>query len=140
METKIQALATHLKVDALTIKQVTDKLYEAEGCEFLVLNDDEADEAARDYILETVWAFNAEFIASHSREELDHHAIKAINEMQAKLCESANPIIKCLIKDLDFFVKDAIRVDGRGHFINSYDGEEHAIKIDEEWFYIYRIN
>lgn len=32
------------------------------------------------------------------------------------------------------------RMDGRGHILSSYDGEEHEAKVDGEWFYVYRVN
>ena len=28
--------------------------------------------------------------------------------------------------------------DGRGHGLSSYDGEEHEVKIDDTWYYIYK--
>lgn len=34
----------------------------------------------------------------------------------------------------------AIRADGRGHFMSSYDGEENEEIVEGETFYIYRIN
>jgi len=140
MDKKIKALATHLKIDSLEIKEVRGESFEAEGCEYLVLKDDEADELARDSILESLWAFNADFIASHSKASLDDHAIQALKELQASLCESANAIVKSLIEDLDHFVDDAIKSDGRAHFLNTYDGDEHEIQVGNEWFYIYRID
>ena len=30
--------------------------------------------------------------------------------------------------------------DGRGHSLSGYDGCEHEVKIDGEWFYLYRQN
>ena len=41
--------------------------------------------------------------------------------------------------DRDAWKRDA-RYDGRGHVLASYDGDEHEVKIDGEWFYIYRVN
>ena len=34
--------------------------------------------------------------------------------------------------------KDDARMDGRGHSLSYYDGEEFAYKVNNEWFYIYR--
>jgi hypothetical protein len=56
--------------------------------------------------------------------------------MQSELCESANAIVKAIISDIDEFIQDAIDSDGRGHFINSYDGEEN----EHGEYYIYRTN
>lgn len=36
--------------------------------------------------------------------------------------------------------KDDARDDGRGWAIAKYDGDEHVIEVDGEWFYIYRID
>ena len=36
--------------------------------------------------------------------------------------------------------KNDARHDGRGHCLSSYDGHEHEVKVDGEWFYIYRVN
>lgn len=117
-------------------------IFEALGAEYLVLTDAEADEAAADYIKESLWAFRPEFILQHSAasEETtareDQEIIKALNEVQSKLCESANALVKALIKNLDEFITDAIDADGRGHFLSGYDGEEN----ESGDFYIYRTN
>lgn len=106
--------------------------------EYIVLTDDEADEKAKDYILESVWAFNKDFLNGHSEAiaDMDKEVFSKIQEM----CESANKTILRLIDDIDHFIEDAISCDGRGHFLSSYDGEENEIKIDDQWFYIYRTN
>jgi len=36
--------------------------------------------------------------------------------------------------------KHDARLDGRGHSLAHYDGEEHGVNIDGEWIYLYRIN
>lgn len=116
--------------------------FEIIGQEYKVLTDEEADEAAADYIKETLWAFNPEFILQHSaasegttaRE--DEEIIKALRMVQESICEGANALVKALISDIDTFIEDAIDADGRGHFMSSYDGEEH----ESGAFYIYRTN
>lgn len=96
--------------------------------EFLVLTDEEADKKAEEYILNTLWAFNPHFLQTHTG--IDSEIFKLLEDK----CESANEAILRMIKDIDGFVADAIVSDGRGHFINSYDGEEHEV----EDFYIYK--
>lgn len=116
--------------------------FEIIGQEYKVLTDEEADKAAADYIKETLWAFNAEFILQHSAasEETtareDEEIIKSLRMVQESICEGANALVKALISDIDTFIEDAIDADGRGHFMSSYDGEEH----ESGAFYIYRIN
>ena len=115
-----------------------DNLFEVDEGEYLVLTDKEADEYAYSYIRDTVWAFNKSFLDSHSEAiaEMDEEVFSKIQEM----CESANKTILRLIEDINYFMDDAISCDGRGHFLSGYDGEEHEIKIEGEWFYIYRTN
>lgn len=116
--------------------------FEIIGNEYKVLTDEEADEAAADYIKDSLWAFNADFILSHSvasqgttaRE--NEEIIKALQMVQSSICESANALVKALISDIDTFIDNAIEADGRGHFLSSYDGKEH----ESGNFYIYRTN
>ncbi len=46
--------------------------------------------------------------------------------------------VRCYF-DEEAWKRDA-RHDGRGHAINSYDGDEDEIQTPEGWAYIYRIN
>lgn len=142
MDPRIHALAKHLNCDVSEISPALygDNAYDANGSEYLVLTEDEADELAAERIKESLWAFNAEFISSHTKHGLDDDQIKALKEMQGKLCESANSIVEALIEDLDHFIEDAIRCDGRGHFISSYDGEEYEVGEKVVEFYIYQTN
>lgn len=116
--------------------------FEIVGNEYKVLTDAEADEEAKNQILDSLWAFNADFILSHtafygnSTPSEDEIFVNSLQEMQSKLCESANNIVKALIVDIDEFVENAIDADGRGHFISWYDGEE----VEQDEFYIYRTN
>ena len=137
-EQRIAALAKHLGCDVADISESTygENTFDAEGGEYLVLTDDEADEVAEREVRESLWAFNADFVASHTKNGLSDECIKAIAEMQGRLCESASPVIEALIEDMDHFISDAISSDGRGHFISRYDGEE----AEEGAFYIYRTN
>lgn len=128
---KVEALAKCIDVSIDEAQSLYD-----DG-DYLVYDDDEADEAAREYILESLWAFRASFIAECMPESIGDSAVKALEEMQAKLCESANPLIKAMLGDnLDYMIEHAIGVDGRGHFLSSYDGDE----LEQDGFYIYRVN
>ena len=105
--------------------------------DYLVLTDEEADKKAAEYIKESVWAFTAEFIVDHSK--LPYEAVEMVQAFQEKY-EDANKTILALIEDFDEFVSDAISADGRGHFMNSYDGHEHEVNIDGTYYYVYRMN
>lgn len=41
--------------------------------------------------------------------------------------------------DREMWIRDA-KMDGRGHSLSPYDGEENEEKIGDAWFYIYRTN
>lgn len=112
--------------------------FAAEGKEFFVYTDGEADDHAHERIAEDVWAFPTSFIMSHvpSLHALEGRAYDtaayALKKLQQELCERANPLLRALIPDLDTFTKDALAADGRGHFLNTYDGKEHEkiVEID----------
>ena len=105
----------------------------------IVCTDEEADELAYDYIVETLWAFTPSFLAGETGIDIEVFEALAANSKY----ESNNDTIASLIKStcgLDEFVDSAIGVDGRGHFINGYDGNEYEVKIGDKTFYIYRVN
>tara|TARA_R110002110_G_C12883822_1_gene663087 strand:+ start:16 stop:471 length:456 start_codon:yes stop_codon:yes gene_type:complete len=125
------ALAYHLNNDS---PDYDDAYTGISNGDYLVLTDEEADEAVRENIDGMVWAFNPSFLSAHIG--LDERPIKAIQEM----CEEANEPLKAMIKDFDYFVEDAVRADGRGHFLASYDHEENEITFNGITYYIYRRN
>lgn len=138
-ESKERALAHFLGIKP---NEVFDKgdYFEADGGEYLVLDDNEADEKAFEYISESLWACRPEFIIEHMEDVEDYDAtLKSISTIQREQCESANPIIFALIggrNKLKDFVEDAISADGRGHFLAGYDFEEN----EADGFFIYRTN
>lgn len=104
---------------------------------FLVLTDEEADARARQYIEESVWAFNASFLAGQTG--LPESAFEGLS----KQCEEGNEPIMQMIQatcGIDSFVEAAISADGRGHFLARYDHEEREFNNGRMTFYIYRIN
>ncbi len=133
--TKIDALAMHLGVDKNDINIDGDDVFLASRGKtqrWMVLTDDDADATVREQILNSLWAFNAEFIAAHTRDGLSPGAITALKEMQGMACEDANDIVGAMIVDMDRFVRDAVMTDGRGHFISDYDGAE--VELDGGFF------
>ena len=108
--------------------------------DYLVYTDEEADEAVREYIEETVWAFNPSFLQAHTGISID-----AIRKIQESMSEDANEAITAMIKDFDDFVDDAIACDGRGHFLAPYDFEENYASFSNEegknvTYFIYRVD
>lgn len=126
---KILALAHHL--DSIDFEDVEGYI----DNDYLVYTDEEADEAVREYIEETVWAFSPTFLQAHITG-VDSEAISAV---QDNLSEGANDVLKAMINDFDHFVDDALSSDGRAHFLSTYDGEETTIQVDRTVYYIYRI-
>lgn len=88
-----------------------DKYFEAEGGEYMVLTDEEANEA---------WD-----------ESLDSYLDDCI------LGELEGPIAQYF--DREAWKRDA-RHDGRGHSLNSYDGSEEGQHVAGSYLYIYRVN
>mgnify|MGYP003140112926 CR=1 FL=1 len=124
-------LSTHLGVCVSEAESYIDSE------DYLVLTDEQADEAVREYIEQTLWAFTPSFLSAHTN--VSEEAIKKIQE----LYEGANDALAEMIKDFDEFVEDAIACDGRGHFLAFYDGNENEVtykSIDnvETDYYIYR--
>lgn len=115
------------------------KVFSDGGIEFAIGTDSECEQAVRVYILDSVWSFRPEFVASHTKAGVTNGMIKAIQALQES-CESCNEDVKSLIEDLDNFVSDAFSADGCGMFLSPYDSEEQEIVIDGEYFYGYRLN
>jgi hypothetical protein len=95
------------------------------------LTDYEASKLARESILDSVWAFNASFLAAHS--DIDEDVIKSIQGNNK--CEDNNQVFLKLIRDVDYFTNDAIMCDTRGHFLAGYDNEEN----EAGEYFVYRI-
>ena len=134
--TKIEALAKFLEISIEDIIETDWGTLEADGSEFFVLTDEEADAKAYEEIENSLWAFNADFIidmCGFSGGE------KSLTAMQRESCEDCNEFIKAMIEGtcgMDSFVESAIETDGRGHFISGYDGEE----VEQDEYFIYRVN
>jgi len=104
---------------------------------FLVLTDEEANARARDYIEESLWAFNASFLAGQTG--LPEAAFAGLSEQ----CECGNEPIRQMIQatcGIESLVEAAISADGRGHWLASYDHEEVEFNNGRMTFFIYRIN
>jgi hypothetical protein len=137
---KMEALTKYLDEEGIELQQGHDENNFINGREeYLVLTDDEADEMAKEYILDSVWAFNYSFLCSHS-EAIAAIPQKDYEAMAGKLCESFNKAALAMIDDKDHFVDDAIKADGRGHFLSGYDGEENEVKLNGVYYFIYRTN
>ena len=135
--------------------------------DYLILTDDEANEMVKEYIEESLWAFNLDFIMNNlmSQEDINSYLGlessyydddtedyvemddadevfylnmgESLEDYISNLqSEADSDSIMSLLEDFDEFVEEAIRYDGRGHFLGSYDGAEE----EEGEYYVYRIN
>ena len=133
---RVIALAMHLHDYSFDFEDVDS--YIDNG--YLVYTDEEADEAVRKHIEETVWAFTPSFLQVHTGVSID-----VIRQMQESMSEGANEAITAMIKDFDDFVDDAIACDGRGHFLAPYDHEENYASFSNKegknvTYFIYRVD
>ena len=139
---KKQELTKFLGCEAQEITETEYGTYDFGREEYLVLTDAEAEVEVKKRILDDIWAFRAAWLIRHIKgynklsQGQEKALVEAIEMLQEKLCEAANPILAAMINNIDNFIADAIDTDGRGHFLASYDGEE--VKAGE--FFIYRIN
>ena len=102
--------------------------------DYLVYTDEEADEAVREEIEQSLWAFSSSFLSTHTGVDV------YVFESLVDNCEANNDSYKAMIKDFDHFVDDAVSCDGRGHFLAQYDHEENEITFNGITYYIYRRN
>ena len=125
----------------LTIEQaeddieIEDNILTFGGIDYIVGNEEEVQEKAVEYIKESAWAFNAEFLAEFCG--LPASVFKILSEQ----CEGANEAILEIIgrgDGIEYFAEEAVSADGRGHFLNSWDGIEEIEDISGTDIYIYR--
>jgi hypothetical protein len=108
------------------------------GRQYSIGTDTETDAAMLDYVKDSVWAFNAEFIVEQC--DLPFELAECLSGYTADKCESANEALLALVEKcttLESFAQAAAQADGRGHFLSGYDGEEMEAQIDGETYYIY---
>lgn len=117
--------------------------YDEDG-DYIALTEEEADEKAKEYILDSLWNFSPSFLADETG--LDECIFQAL--IDNGKYERNNGAILSLIEvgnDIDDFVAGAISTDGRGHFLNTYDGNEEEMNMRDYtdcnlYIYIYRMN
>jgi hypothetical protein len=143
MSSRIEALKQVVEVDEDEIEVVDwrDNLYSVGREEYLVLTDEEADEEVKEYIRESLWAFNIDFLSRYC-DALDNFRVKeSFRNVQEQTCEDCNELVYALVKDnFDTVVNDACLEDGRGHFLATYDSEELSSIVDGVEYFIYRMN
>ena len=123
----VDLLIMELDLDAdVTVGKLWNKreVTFSDGTEYVILNEEQQLDAVKNSIQETVSYFSSGFleamtgIPSEAFEALEGH-----DEAVVKIIEST-----C---GLDAFAEECIDVDGVGHFVAYYDGEE--IELDGEY-------
>ena len=132
---RVHALALHLNADRWlheVAQQIEDGVY-------TVATDEMADELVAEYITECLWAFNPHFVAKHCPDGIEEEHIKA---MWGEGCgENCNEAFVALVKagnGMEKLIAEAKQLDGRGHFLSSYDGHEHEVTYNGTEYYIYK--
>lgn len=141
----VRALCAHLDCEPSDLKEDGDSYglctFTYGRQEYAIGTDEQADEACKEYVKGSIWAFNASFILEQC--ELPRELEEAITAFQGDKCESANDALLALVEkcsSLDDFTEAAVSADGRGHFLSGYDGNENEEEVNGETFYIYRTN
>ena len=136
---RVEALVQFLELNNTNDVEATDwATYKAEGKEYRVLTDEEATLCTKGNIIETCSYFTLNFLETMTGiPTIVFEHLEDENEAVFKIIEKTCGI--------DEFVDEAIRWDGRGHFISCYDGEENEATIEgkdgeDVTMYIYRVN
>ena len=119
------------------VKDIRPLSYVDDG-QYMVLTDSEADDLAEEYISDSLWEFNASFLAGET--DLPQEVFEGLSE---KYEDGNDAILKLVEKTcgLSDLVETAVSLDGRPHFLNTYDGEENEVTgLNGEDLYIYRAN
>ena len=96
---RIQALIIYLSCDSaedITPSRHTDNVFDVYGQEWLVLTDEEADEAAEARVADDLWAFNAPFVLGQCRLDTSDAVVRAFTKMQGEPGEGATPVVRAL--------------------------------------------
>jgi len=109
---KILALAKFLEIEIEDIEEVYENTYKADGGEYMVLDDSEANTAFH----ESVENYIDECVLSEMPENLRYYF------------------------DNEKFERDVLLGDGRGPSLSSYDGAENEEQINGTYYFIYRTN
>ena len=112
----------------------------ANGDYAVALSDESANNSAKEYIEEHLWAFD-----SNTLEELTGIPHEMFSAVQEARCESSNDAIRICVNatcGIESFANYILENDGRGGYLSIYNSEEieHYFEDDSEAIYLYRIN
>lgn len=105
------------------------------GEEWVVLNEEEAEEWAYDYLVENIDNFNSIFLSEYTG--VSEGMIDAIKEHGYESSDVITILVGCQEGGLEGLVHEAILRDGMGEFISSYDGEEIVLSNEYSAYRLY---
>ena len=127
---EVVALAHHLDVTPAPIEPGwREQVFTVDGQDWLVLDDESAEEEARASYEESLWAFHADFLVEYMPANIPIEAIRALQEA---LYEDASPVLAAMLGNdrLDDLLDDANATDGRGLVLSSWNGEEVELPLE----------
>jgi hypothetical protein len=119
--------------NCLNINWFNDAMTEANENYVYDLEEEDLQELLDDYHVETAEDLIYEFNSQYENGYQWYKEIFGTEDIQYL-------INKHDLLDIDAVIAFCQEVDGRGHIIASYDGEENIIEVEGEEYYIYRIN
>ena len=135
----IIALAEEFGCAPKDVGEYEDGEYEIDGIDYLVLTDSEADDKVEEYIEDSLWAFTPTFLSSVTGVDVSVFEAIQANGKYEDNNDAIWSIISATNTSMREVVEEAVRWDGRGHFLSQYDGEEVEVCADGEYYYCYRI-
>ena len=131
---RVIALAQHLELD-LEINEA-DFENEEEKEEAIQNIIDELDNISNDY--DNAYSYgNKEYLVL-TDEEADEEEDRQLDNYLDECIYPELPENLRYYFDDEAWKRDA-RMDGRGHIISTYDGTEYEEKVNDTWYYIYRV-
>ena len=135
------ALALNLELSINEIEDIEeedDNRWACQGSEYFSGSEEDITERVKEYIEQSLWAFNASFLHSYSSISNTSTWLTIMEPIQQQ-CEGGNDAVKELVgwdDNADEITEDAIAADGYGHFLNSWDGTHDSIEISGETYII----
>jgi len=128
---KIKALAELLNIDENEVSEDGELYKTKDHSVYFVLTEEEANEQMSVTVKESLWTFYPEFLSQTTGERLS--VVKAYCDLD----EDGNSYIEEVINKtigMENFVNKVVKVDGRGHYLSPYNGEENEMN----GFFIYQ--
>jgi hypothetical protein len=135
LEEKINSLNVKIKTlnQLIYFSTDTDKISDAnKKIEDTELEIDEANEEIESIKESPEGDYPEELIEEAIENRLDEIRDNPMSYLQEMGLEINNFI------NIDSLVKEIIQVDGRGHVISSYDGNEYEANVNNKWYFVYR--